>query len=131
VAEQIHLRGAFHRFVFFAERRDIVRSLAANKKRFPDLVANVSLLNVDVPEIEAWFDGLPDYVQIDVWTSAGTRAYLTSRTALAFDTMLNLDLLPPLDPALAGWARRSLRPFALIQTDFPERFTSLCTQRPD
>ena len=126
VAEQVHLLGAFHRFVFFAERRDIVRSLAATKQRFPDLIADVSLLNVDVPEVEHWFGGLPEYVQIDLWTSPATRAYLASRTRLAFDTMLNIDLLSQLDPALGQWARHLLPSAILIQTDYPERFASAC-----
>jgi len=125
----VHLLGAFHRFVFFAEQREVVKSLAATKQRFPDLVADISLSNVDVREVEQWFGGLPEYVQIDLWTPPATRAYLASRTGLAFDTMLNIDLLSQVEPALGQWARRLLPPVALIQTDYPERFASACLPR--
>lgn len=54
-AEQIHRLGAFHRFVFFAEQREIVRSLATAKGRYPALVADASLLHVAVEELERWF----------------------------------------------------------------------------
>jgi hypothetical protein len=130
VAEQAHLLGAFRRFIFFGEDDQTIRSIVRAKQAFPLLIAKVNPRYVDMAEIEQWFaetlGGSPDFVQFSVWTPDATRARLRTLTNLAFDTMLNSDLVPLFPRAAKSLVSRSLQTSALIQTDYPERFRSSC-----
>jgi len=122
-AERVERLGGLGRSIFFAEARDIVKSLAATKKRFPDLIANVCMRTVAVREIEKWFDGLPEYVQIELWTRPSPCAYLAARTRLAFDAMLTVDRFPALTRLVQTRIGEIVRAAAMVQTDYPERWT--------
>jgi hypothetical protein len=118
-----------------ADDHDLLR---LTEQAFPLLIAKVNPRHGDLAEIEQWFAGTlggsPDFVQFSIWTADVTLARLRSVTNLAFDTMLNSDLVPLFPAAAKSLVSRSLQTSALIQTDYPERFRTSCPvphTRPD
>src|SRR5262245_49832103 len=112
------------RSIFFAESRAAIQSLARTKRRLSSIVANVSLRHESVGRVEQALGGLPEFIQIGLWTPAAIRTYIARRTRVAFDTMSNLDLFPALGVLARPFVRPALEVASLVQTDHPQRFVS-------